>query len=105
MPDSVSEVRVREASHPGLASSCRLRSGRSRVVRVTQIDVDDVEGHSAVEPTLLVSLAEDLSEAHSNTNLRDIVRIGGQLLPSSHRDADEFSSASSESCWGEGGHR
>ena len=76
-------------------------AGVASVADVTQIDVDDVEGHSAVAPTLLDSLAEDLFEAHPDTNLRDVGRIGGQILPSAHRDADVFSSASSESCWGE----
>ena len=61
---------------------------------VTQIDVVDVEDHSAVLPTLLDSLAE----TPPHTNLRDVV---DQILPSTDRGADECSSASSESCWGE----
>ena len=123
--------RVGEASHPGPPLLRRLRSGRGRVVPadissdekplvrhvhrhvvpriagvasvadVTQVDVADVEDHSAVSQTLLDSLAEDLSQTHPYTNLRDVGRIGGQILPGAHRDADEFSSASSESCLGE----
>ena len=122
-------VRVGEASHPGLPLLRRLRSGRSWGVRadissdeeplvrhvhrhvvpriagvasvadVTQIDLADVEDHSDVPPTLLDSLAEDLSQAHPYSNLRDVGRIGGQILSSAHRGADECSSASSESCW------
>ena len=58
---------------------------------VTQIDVADVEE----------SLAEDLSEAHPYTNLPDVGRIGVQIPPSTDRGADECTSASLESCWGE----
>ena len=42
-------------------------------------DIADVEDHSAVSPTLLDSLAEDLSEARPHTNLRDVGRIGVQI--------------------------
>ena len=69
---------------------------------VTQIDIAHVEDHSAVSPTLLDSLAEDLSEAHPHTNFRDVGRIGVQI-PSDDRGAEECSSGSSESCWGERG--
>ena len=117
-----------EASHPGPPLLRRLRSGRSRGVRADisseeplvrhiqrhvvpriagvasvaeENDISDVEDHSAVSPTLLDSLAEDLSEARPYTNLRDVGRIGVQILPSVDRGADECSWASSESCWGE----
>ena len=49
---------------------------------VTQIDIAHVEDHSAVSPTLLDSLVEDLSEALPHSNLRDAGRIGVQILPS-----------------------
>ena len=74
-------VRVGEASHPG-PSFLRLRRATSVNVAPT---VDSgrfsalAEDQSAVSPTLLDSLAEDLRGA----------------------DADECSSVSSESCWGE----
>ena len=124
-------VRVGEASHSSETVTWprllrRLRRGRSRGARaeisdeevlarhsrrhvvpridgvasvadVTQIDVVDVEDLSTVAPTLLDSLAET-PPAH--TNLRDVV---DQILPGTDRDrgADDCSSASSKSCWGE----
>ena len=121
-------VRVGEASHPGPPLLRRLRSGRSRGVRADisseeplvrhiqrhvvpriagvasvaeENDISDVEDHSAVSPTLLDSLAEDLSEARPYTNLRDVGRIGVQIPLSVDRGADECSWASSGSCWGE----
>ena len=116
-------VRVGESSHPGLPSLRRLRSGRNGVVRVdisvegplvrhvhkhvvpriagvasvvdgTQIDVEDVEGHSTVAPTMLDSLAKDISEAIHTPIFETLVA----LVVSFFRNVDEFSSASSESC-------
>ena len=49
-------------------------AGVTSVADVAQIDV------SAVSPTLLDSLAEDLSEAVPHTNLRDAGRIGVQIF-------------------------
>ena len=49
-------------------------AGVASVVDVTQIDTAHVEDHSAVSPTWLDSLVEDLSEDH-HTNLRDVGRM------------------------------
>ena len=56
------------------------------------------EDQSAIAPTLLDSLAEDLLVAPPHTNLGDVGRIGVQIPRGA--DADKCSSASSEFCWG-----
>ena len=86
-------VRVGEASHPG-PSFLRLR--RATSVAPTQVDsgrFSALDEDSAVAPTLLDFLAEDLSLAPPHTNLGDVGRIGVQSPRGA--DADECSSASS----------
>ena len=80
-------------------SGLRVEDRRSDVSDVWA-RVGDVEDHSAVVPTLLDSLAKDLLEAPPYANLGDIGRLGVQI-PRGSDAADECSSASSESCWGE----
>ena len=70
--------------------------GRRSDVRNVWARVGDVEEHSAVAPTLLDSLAEDLWVAQPNTNLGDVGRIGVQS-PRGADAPDECSSASSAS--------
>ena len=74
------------------ASACE-DMGRKSDVRNVWARVGDVEDHSAVDPTLLDSLAEDLV-VPPHTNLGDIGRRGSDAV-------DDCSSVSSESCWGE----
>ena len=62
--------------------------------RFSALDADQL----AVSPTLLDSLAEDLSVA-PHTNHGDVRPIGVQSIRGAV--ADECSSVSSESCWGE----
>ena len=68
--------------------------------------VGDVETHATVAPTLLDSLAEDLSRV-DHDNERELIpgdavsSIGVQSRSCAEREADECSSAQSESCWGE----
>ena len=74
------------------ASACE-DMGRKSDVRNVWARVGDVEDHSAVDPTLLDSLAEDLV-VPPHTNLGDIGRRGSDAI-------DDCSSVSSGSCWGE----
>ena len=71
------------------ASACE-DMGRKSDVRNVWARVGDVEDHSAVDPTLLDSLAEDLV-VPPHTNLGDIGRRG----------SDAVDDVSSEFCWGE----
>ena len=68
-------------------------TGRRCDVRNVWARVGDVEDHSAVDPTLLDSLAEDLV-VPPLTNLEDMGRRGSDAV-------DDCSSVSSESDWGE----
>ena len=84
-----------EASHPG-PSFIRLRRATSLVnVASTQVD----SGRFAAAPTLLDSLTEDLSMAPPHFNLGEIGPVG--VRSPRGADADDCSSVSSESCWGE----
>ena len=97
------EVGVGEASHPG-PSFILLRRATS-VVNVASTQVDSGrfsaldEDQFAAAPTLLDSLTEDLSMAPPHFNLGDVGRVG--VRSPRGADADDCSSASSESCWGE----
>ena len=70
-----------------------VKTGRKSDVRNVWARVGNVEDHSAVDPTLLDSLAEDLV-VPPHTNVGDIGRRGSDAV-------DDCSSVSSESCWGE----
>ena len=80
--------------------------GRGADVRNVWARVGDVETHATVAPTLLDSLAQDLSRVdHDNEVERDpipgdaVSSIGVQSRSCAEREADECSSAHSESCW------
>ena len=73
------------------ASACE-DMGRRSDIRNVWARVGDFD-HSAVDPTLLDSLAEDLV-FRPPTNLGDIGRRGSDAI-------DDCSSVSSKSCWGE----
>ena len=97
-------VRVGEASHPG-PSFIRLRRATS-LVNVASTHVDSGrfsaldEDQFAAAPTLLDSLTGIfLSMAPPHSNLGDDGRVG--VRSPRGADADDCSSVSSESCWGE----
>ena len=80
--------------------------GRRGDVRNVWARVGDVETHATVAPTLLDSLAEDLSMV-DHDNERELIpgdavsSIGVQSRSCVEREDDECSSVHSESCWGE----
>ena len=80
--------------------------GRRGDVRNVWARVGDLETHASVAPTLLDSLAEDLSRV-DHDNERELIAgdavssLGVQSRPCVEREDDECSSVHSEFCWGE----